>query len=681
MRRFVNIARIVILLILVAALTMVYISALYRLQLYKDSSDPENLSALNTSTSRITLDAARGDILDRNGVPLIASRATYGITLSRDQLLNAVDTNGELMRIIETAREYGVAYTDTFPITMEAPFSYTSMDEQQTYCFEQYLDFFGLRHDILASDLIVWLKDHYEISFTTSLNDARRIIGLRYELELRVIVNIDPYVFASDVDADFIAVMKERGFIGVNTTTDYIRECFTASAGHLLGYTAYMDSEQYEYYEKLGYPMNAQVGQAGAEKAFEEYLHGKDGILQVTTLEDGTVVSEKVIEPAQPGQNVYLSLDIELQKACEDYLSYLISDINSTRPDPNDWATGGALVVVQPKTGQVLASVSYPFYDPSTLSEDYDRLLAAPNQPLFNRAANGIYNPGSTFKMVTGFAGLKTGFIKEFSTYTDLGVYTAYEDYQPVCWIYSNTGGGHGELDLVGAIQNSCNVFFYWVGDNIGIDALSSAAKEFGLGVPTGIEVDEDAGTLSTPEYKATVDPNPWYPADTIIASIGQGYNMFTPIQLANYCATIANGGTHYALTLLSKTKSADYAEVTHAPDPRVLNSIAEKDYIRILQKGMEAVTVGEGSAQPMFEDAPVKVAAKTGTVQSDGTTLTNGVFICYAPADDPEIAVAVVVEKGKSGVNIMSAARRVVDYYFSEKEEEHIAAEYTLLP
>ena len=681
MRRFVNGTRIVIILILVAALTMVYISALYRLQLYDDGSDPENLASLNTSTSLIPLSASRGDLLDRNGVPLIASRETYGITLSRDQLLNAVDTNGELMRIIETAQEYGVEYTDTFPITMEAPFSYTPMDEEQTYRFEEYLDFFGLRHDILASDLIVWLKDHYDIDFTTNLNDARRIIGLRYELELRVIVNIDPYVFASDVEPEFIAVMKERGFIGVNTTTNYIRECFTSSAGHLLGYTAYMDSEEYEYYEKLGYPMNAQVGQAGAEKAFEEYLHGKDGVLQVTTLEDGTVVSEKVIEPAQPGENVYLSLDIGLQKACEDALSNLIAEINSTRPDPDDWATGGAMVVVQPKTAQVLASVSYPFYDPTTLLEDYDRLMAAPNQPLFNRATNGIYNPGSTFKMVTGFAGLKTGFIKEFTTYNDLGTYTAYEDYQPVCWIYSNTGGGHGELDLVGAIQNSCNVFFYWVGDNIGIDALSSAAREFGLGVPTGIEVDEDTGTLSTPEYKATIDPNPWYPADTIIASIGQGYNMFTPIQMANYCATIANGGNHYALTLLSKVKSADYSQVTLSPDPRVLNIIEERDYVRILQKGMEAVTVGEGSAQPVFEDAPVKVAAKTGTVQSDGSTVTNGVFICYAPAEDPEIAIAVVVEKGKSGITIMSAARQVVDYYFSEAEEQQVAAEYTLLP
>ncbi|MCF0120576.1 MAG: hypothetical protein HUJ65_02965 [Oscillospiraceae bacterium] len=680
MQRIVNTARMAALFAIVGVLIVVYIIALLSMQVVSKAADDE-LSSLDTSSSYVNIEAPRGDLLDRNGVPLITTREAYDCTLSRDQLLELEDTNGELLKIINAADELGVKYIDTFPITPEAPFSYVDMDDDQTYRFGEYLDFFGLRHDITASDLIVWLKDHYGLDYRTDLNTARRIIGLRYEMEIRVIVNIDPYVFASDVDIDFISVVKERGYIGVNFAKRFAREYQTSSAAQLLGYISYMDEVQYAYYKTLGYPMNAQIGQEGAEKAFEEYLHGQDGLKSVVTLSDGTVVQEKVIQEAQPGQNVYLSLDIALQKVSEEALTETIRSINAKRTSEDDMVTGGALVITQPKTGQVLTSVSLPDYDPATMIENYEALLETKNNPLFNRATQGTYNPGSTFKMTTGFAGLQRGLIDRDFCVFDGGTYTAYEDYQPECWIHANTGGGHGDLNIIGALQNSCNVFFWYVADHIGCYALADAAKEFGFGSPTGIEIPEADGLLATPEYKEEYENEEWYAADTLIAAIGQGYTVVTPLQLANYCATIANGGTLNQLTLLNRVKSFDYSTVTYIQPTTTLHQIAETDYIKILQEGMEAVTEGSGSAEPVFNDCEIKVGAKTGTVQSDGTKITDGAFLCYAPADDPEIAIAIVVEKGVSGTTIMSTARKIVDYYFSDSNGVDIALDYVLLP
>lgn len=680
MQRFVKTSRIIILSAIVCILCAVYVSALYRLQLYDDGSDPENISSLNTSTYYKTVTAARGDLLDRNGVPLITSRVSYNVTLSRDQILNADDPNAVLFELCETAKEFGIKYDDTFPLTDKAPFAYVTMTDEQKDNMASYFEFFDLEDDISATDLMIWMKDHYDIPYTTSLNDAREIIGLRFELELRVIAAISPYVFAKDADITFISALKERGIVGVDVESSYVREYKTSSAGHILGYTRLMDPDDYEYYKTLDYPMDAVIGYEGIEKAFEKYLHGVNGIVEVTTTEDGTVVSEKVVREAKSGGSVYTSLDLGLQMMAEDSLEYTVNSINKSRTDENK-VTGGAVVVEQVKTGQILASVSYPFYDPGTFSEKFTELSEAENSPLYNRAAFGEYNPGSTFKMVTGFAGLKTGFIGRYTTHFDGGVYEVYDDYQPRCWIYSVSGGGHGDLDIATALQNSCNVFFFWVADNIGIDAIGSACRDFGLGLPTGIEIDEHIGTIPSREYKESIGQGTWWPADDLVSAIGQGYNLYTPLQLANYCATIANGGTRYKLTLLNSVRSADYSAVVYENEPTVLYEIPEKEYIGYLQEGMELVAVGDGSAQPAFEDCAVKVGAKTGTVQSDLTDYTSGVFLCYAPAEDPEIAISIVVEKGTSGTTIMDIGRKIVDYYFARESEASVPDEYTLLP
>ena len=357
---------------------------------------------------------------------------------------------------------------------------------------------------------------------------------------------------------------------------------------------------------------------------------------------------------------------------------------HNTERTEEDRVTGGAVVVTQVKTGQVLAAASYPTFDLSTVQRFYNDLAENPSKPLLNRAFMGIYNPGSTFKMVTALAGLRSGTITEATQVTDTGVYTEYADrgFSPVCWIYPLTGGGHGKLNVVSAIKESCNYFFYWLGDKLGIDRIAETAADFGLGSKTGIELPESAGNLATPAYKQEKLGTSWYAADNIITAIGQGYNLFTPLQLANYVATIANGGTVYSTTILGTIRSTDYSSVVFEQRPDALREITGAEYLPLIQRGMQEVSKS-GTAKSVFGDYPIPVASKTGTVQREGASaeLNNGVFVCYAPADNPEIAIALVVEKGTSGATIMHIARDILDFYFREEPKATVAADNTLLP
>jgi len=683
MSKFVNSSRIYAILGVIAVLLIIYVARLYALQL-RGGADVDEVLA-NATTSRETVEAARGDLVDRNGTLLASTSVSYDVMLSRGTLLDLENRNDIILDIVYTAVENGVNYTDTFPVTMAAPFAYVSgMTGTQRSYLDAYFEFFDLDPDISASDLIVWMKDHYGIDYTTPLTDARLIIGVRYELELRVIVNIDSYVFAEDAGTEFVAILEEKDFPAVTISKSAKREYHTEYAAHLLGYLGMITSSQAEKYEALGYPMDAYVGQSGVEAAFEEYLHGVDGLQKVTRSESGSVISTEMLEEALPGNNVYLTIDIGVQRAAEEALADTIAAINATREDPGDHISGAAAAVVEVNTGETIALASYPTYDISSFLENYTTLINNPSNPVLNRATDNHYSPGSTFKMAVALAGMRAGQITRSTTVNDTGKYMEYASvgYAPVCWIYTNVGYGHGTLDIIGALRHSCNVFFYWVGDNIGIRAITKAAEDFGFGSSTGIEIGDIEGVVSSVEYKEEHFNEDWYAADTILASIGQGYNLFTPIQLANYAATIANGGTRYRVTLLNSVKSADYSEVVFKKTPEVAYRFtgADLDYISILQEGMKAVADSGGTAASAFANYEVDVAAKTGTVQSDKDVSNNGVFVCYAPADDPEIAVAVVVEKGGSGSAIMGVAKEILDSYFGGDVSVSVVTDGTLL-
>ena len=678
MQRFFYPARITFLFIAMIIVTAVYVASLYRLQLVEGDDYEE---ALNTTKTTSTLTAARGDILDRNGVLLVSSRSSYDVTLSHSGLKDSGDPNDVILRLVRLAVENGVSYSDTFPVTSGAPFTFLSeMNDEQRYRLDKYFAYFDLDEDISASDLIIWMKDHYGIDYTTNITEARLIIGVRYELEIRKIIYTSDYIFADDVDTDFISAIMEQDFPGVNVVTSSVREYQTTYAAHVLGYVAYMNDKEYETYSELGYTLNTLVGKDGVEKAFESYLHGTDGSETTLTNETGAIVGVETT-PAVAGDNVYLTIDIGMQAVAEESLVDIISSINASRGEDEEKAEGGAVVVVDVNTGEVLACASYPTYDPATFKADYNQLAADESEPLFNRATQGTYNPGSTFKMVTALAGLQKGVITRWTTVTDLGKYTAYESFQPMCWLYAANGQTHGTLDVVGALRESCNYFFYWLSDRIGINAISSAAESFGFGSKTGLEITEVAGTLATPEYKEMELNEGWWAADTLLTAIGQGHNMFTPVQMANYAATIANGGNLHSLTLLKTVKDSDYKSTIYQTEEKLISTIDDTSgYIEILQEGMKAVAQS-GTASSVFSNYPIPVAAKTGTVQSDTATKNNAVFVCYAPADDPEIAVSVIVQKGGTGSSIMAVAKDIFDYYFTAEGNRTEPVENTLLP
>lgn len=666
-------SRIAVIIIVLSLILVVYASAMYEVQVIAPA---ENSGDVGTTTYSVVA-ANRGNILDRNGVLLVSSEAKYDVKIDRSAVLAQDNTNDIIYDLIRVAMATDTEYIDTFPVTMSGPFSFrANMSESDRNRLDYYLDYFGLDPDISASDLIVWMREHYKIDYLTSINDARLIIGVRYELEIRVIMNISEYIFAQNVDLDFITYVKEQNFPGVTVSTKWERVYNTKCASHLLGYVGLMDAEEYEVYKELGYPMDAVIGKDGVEGAFEEYLHGVDGRMATVTDADGNIIDTYMDKEVQSGGNVFLTIDIEMQKVAEEALAKTVAKLNADRRKNQELANGGAVVVKDVNSGEILTCASYPTYDLSTLADNYTRLANDQTRPLFNRATQGTYNPGSTFKMVTALAGLTKGEITRYTSVNATGRYTRYQGYQPVCWIYPSS---HGTLDVVGAIAKSCNYYFYWLGDHIGIDVINQAAVNFGFGSRTGIEITESAGIVYSPDYKEETVGESWYAADTLISSIGQN-DMITPIQLANYVSSIANNGTLYKTTLLGKVMNEDYTKTLVADEMSVLKMVEDKGgYLAVLRDGMEAVASTGGTAASMLADYPVKLAAKTGTVQSDAKSVNNGVFVCYAPADDPQIAIAVVVENGGSGSAIVSIAVELLDYYFSSDYTARVLLENTL--
>ena len=676
--------RIVLILLTMAALLTIYVTALYRIQIFDARPEEDDQRPATIVRRRETVAAARGNIYDRNGVLLASNRPSYNIMLNRPTLLTFTndERNEIILELVYTAIAEGVRYNDTFPITQGAPFTYISnMTGEQRRRLDRFLERYSIDPNISESDLLAWMRTHYRIDYTIGITDARLIIGVRYELEMRTIItNLPPYVFATDVRTDFVSLIEERNLIAVHVEKVSIREYHTTYAAHILGYIRPMTPEQYERYSQFDppYPMNALVGQAGVEAALEDVLRGVSGSQTISVSATGIVVDLVTLSEPIPGNHVYLTIDIGFQAAVENALRVHIESVNMELEDESLMITGGAVVVTDVRTGEVLAAASNPTYDPTTLSRDYPMLSTDPTLPMLNRATQGRYQPGSTFKMVTALAALRNETVSRYSPIDCVGRFERYAHlsppFRPACWIHSQGGVGHGPLDIVQSIAQSCNYFYFQVSDWMlggGRDsawAIAEAAKDFGLGISTGIQVPENLGILSTPDYATEVlGREGWYSGDTIMVAFGQGDNLFTPLQLASYSSTIANGGTLYELSILRRIRNADMTELLFSHQPKVISEIREKQYIAYLQEGMREATrrASRGTAASVFNDYPIRVAAKTGTVQIEGSEINNAVFVCYAPANDPEIAISIVVERGVAGSAIMNIARGVFDYYF----------------
>lgn len=663
--------RVLIIKIIVAAMLCAIVWQMFSLQIIHGEGY-KKMSVQKVSTTT-TDKAPRGEILDRYGRPLITNRVGYSLKMQKTGAKSA-EFNRMINSLLTVLRECGYKYEDSLPITF-APYEYSFKDENNDGSSEDEKNaWFAKRKKITpemsAADVVEYYrKNVYNIGEEYTDEEARRIIGLRYDADVNGFSATVPYTVTEDLNIDAVTMIKERRdeFPGVYISTEYFRNYEQGDlAAHILGGIGKMNREEYDALKDKGYGLNDMVGKRGVEKLEEEYLKGTDGRKNV--MKDLSADAEVTLEdiPAVPGNYVTLTLDIDLQKAAEESLKKRINEIAASGADAN----AGAAVVLDIKNGDVLVCANYPTYNPASFNKDYQALASDEAKPIWNRAISGTYTPGSTLKPMIAVACLESGAVGIDEKIECKGIYDYYKDYKPKCWIWSSRHQTHGNQNITQAIENSCNCYFYEAGRRCGIEKMDEYAQKYGLGELTGIELPEEAkGAMSSPDYKAKLavsdEDKKWYAGDVIQTAIGQSYSFFTPIQLADYIATIANGGTRYQTHIIKSVRSSVDGSIVTETQPNALNTVdVNPKTLEAVKKGMLGV-VDEGSASAIFKDYPIAVGGKTGTAQVGKNKSDNALFVAFAPYDNPEIAVAVVIEKGEKGANAAYVARDIFDEYF----------------
>lgn len=666
-----------------------------------------------TVSRTVVVQAVRGQIYDRNGVPLVVNEYTYHLTMDYSVLPTDMESRNlailQALRMLETCGETEKFCTYEFPFEGHYPnLTYrAAASDPESGAFDTLLEVVeanGLRREavlrlkserylntseatelyrsdptsfITAERLTDYFVEEYELDAKGEDGrplygdaDIDRLIRVLWGMEAVGFSRANDYVMARGVTMETITCEKELGIPGIGFSTDVARVYrYPGVASHILGQTGPIYAEEWDYYRDLGYSMNAIVGKSGCEAAFESYLRGQDGIKVIVEDKDGNIVREYMKTEAIAGQDVYLTIDVELQIATEQALADNVAYIRTTygRED----CEKGALVAMDPRTGEVLAIASYPTYDLSTFNRDYDKLVANPAQPLLNRALSGLYAPGSTFKPGMVAAALIEGVVTSSTKLECAGTYTHYQSYQPDCWIY-NSGGAvrkHGFINAAEALRVSCNCYFYEVGRLLGINRMNLYCRMFGLGDSTGIELGEQTGSLAGPDHRADLHGLEWQATDTIAAAIGQSDNAFTPLQLGVYTSTLVMGGDRYAAHLLYKVRDFTTRRDVLVSKPERLSSfdLPEAHRLSIIE-GMEQMVETSGSVSAYMKNVPVRVAGKTGTAQTGAGSTENGLFICCAPSRDPEIVVVSVIERAGGGSYSAMSAGQVLEAYYKGK-------------
>ena len=711
--------------LLVLALTA-YLFVLYDVQVIHH--DDYAAQAIRSIVRPEKVEASRGIITDRNGKPLVSNRSTYDLTFDADLLRPGDDSNEAILRLVQLCQREGMAWSDNLPVSRTAPYRYTvdQLDGQQKKLFLAYLKSLkpcaealgqylirnpdavsapepepeegeepvpveelsprkraelllerltpaDLSAELLTdagitpAKLMTEMRSELDIPEDYTLGQARMVLGVQYELSVRKLDNYAAYVLAQDIDTPFISLLSDGNYAGAKVTLSSVREYETTYAAHILGYVGKIGIEDdYPSLKEKGYDYDDLIGKDGAELAFEDYLKGKDGRRMVATNDEGKVTGEYYYTEPEPGNIVELTIDLDFQSQVEGFLEETVTRLNAD----GDEKRGAGAAVVQVGTGEVLALASYPSYDLSTWREDFAQLNADPRTPMYNRAAMNGYPPGSTLKPFTAMAGLLSGKITLTEKIRDTGkwVYPKDENSYSFCWKHS----GHGLLNVTGAITNSCNYFFSELGYRMQMDGLREYLVQFGLGEKTGIEIPETAGLL--PENPQGQDQAPW-------AAYGQGSQLYSPLQLANYIATLVSGGKHCQAHLLKAAKAYDNSEVVAVGNTEPLNEIDISDEnLRAVKEGMKGLV--EGTLSPYFSRCVVSAGAKTGTSQVRADTKNHGVFVCFAPYDDPEIAVAIAIERADAGAALASTAVNILNAYFTPAEDTTaVTGENQLLP
>lgn len=672
--------------ILVYIVGIVLIVQLFNLQIVNGK---EYRETSNTRLSRETVvKAARGSIKDRTGNLLVTTKMGFNVDLYKTKIDTATlnKTILNTIRILESNKD---KYINNLPIKVN-PFKFENQDEETQKKWKKEND---INENATAEECFYSLKKEYKIE-QEDISEAYKIMVVRYEIARNGYSSIRPVTIAKDVSRASAVKLGEQSiyFPGISATTEPLVSYPSGSlASHILGYVGNITQAELDGREDT-YGINDVIGKVGIQYVFEEYLRGQNGIKQLDMSVDGNITDEYITKEAVAGSDIILTIDANLQATTEKALANNIKKIASGGFSKTSEAKAGAAVVMNVKTGEILAMASYPDYEPELFvngisQKKLDEYNKGDN--IFNRAISGVYAPGSTFKMITAIAGLETGAITPTEKINDVGVYK--KAHEPACWIWNSYGMTHGWLNVTDAIIHSCNYFFYEVGYRVTIDNIAKYAKYYGLGQKTNVELPmEEEGVVATRD-KAKERGDEWQIGETLSAAIGQSYNSYTPIQMAKYISMLANGGKPIDVSIVKSVIDVNGNQISKEEITKFVNAKLglekqekedlniKKENLEAILKGMKGVTSEEGgTAYSTFADFNIELGGKTGSAQTDVNGKVNGWFVGFAPYDEPEVAVVVLVENAGSGSYTAEVARDILQEYFGmnmEKVEENLTA------
>lgn len=672
--------------IVVIVISVIFIATLFNLQIVNGENYREQSEKRMLRTKNIT--APRGEIYDRNGVILATNKLSYDVELYKVRV-STKEQNDGILRLVEILNENSDKVYSTFPVNDDLNgFNFENTEEEQKWKKEMKLD-----STLTFDQVIDKYIEKYELQdYSDNRLNQIKMIEIKYEANLNGYSLFNSATIAKDISQKSVAKIGEEKYKIYGISIVSVPKRYYPNGNllsHTIGYVSKINSEEYEKRKNEGYSVNSVIGKAGIEQSFEKYLRGNDGVIKEETDTLGNVSSQTETTEAKSGDNVTLTIDYRLQKVAEESLLNTINGLQNGTLVGKKFsdANAGAVVVLDVDSGEVLASASYPTYDINSLIggislKDWNALQNNSLHPMLNRVVSGTYSPGSTFKMLVGMAGLMNGKITVDEKYYDPGIYPY--GYHPKCWLYTDRHMTHGWINIEGAIKGSCNCYFYEVGRRIGISEIVKYAKLFGLGQKTGIELSgEVAGTIAGADDKSEDGlKSPWYLGDTLSAAIGQSGSSYTPIQLANYIATIANGGKLNKVSLIKSVDnevagtSESLADINKYTSEYTGVNFEEKDlninseYIDAIKKGMLSVTSETGgTSYIVFKNSDIQVAGKTGTAQVPNGN-NNGIFVGFAPYDNPKIAVVAVIEHGGEGTYTANVVKPIMEEYFNIDKE-----------
>ena len=672
--------------IVVIVISVIFIATLFNLQIVNGENYREQSEKRMLRTKNIT--APRGEIYDRNGVILATNKLSYDVELYKVRV-STKEQNDGILRLVEILNENSDKVYSTFPVNDDLNgFNFENTEEEQKWKKEMKFD-----STLTFDQVIDKYIEKYELQdYSYNRLNQIKMIEIKYEANLNGYSLFNSATIAKDISQKSVAKIGEEKYKIYGISIVSVPKRYYPNGNllsHTIGYVSKISSTEYEKKKEQGYNVNSVIGKAGIEQSFEKYLRGKDGVIKEETDTLGNVSSQTETTEAKSGDNVTLTIDYRLQKVAEESLLNAINGLQNGTLVGKKFsdANAGAVVVLDVDSGEVLASASYPTYDINSLIggislKDWNALQNNSLHPMLNRVVSGTYSPGSTFKMLVGMAGLMNGKITVDEQYYDPGIYPY--GYHPKCWLYTDRHMTHGWINIEGAIKGSCNCYFYEVGRRIGISEIVKYAKLFGLGQKTGIELSgEVAGTIAGADDKSEDGlKSPWYLGDTLSAAIGQSGSSYTPIQLANYIATIANGGKLNKVSLIKSVDnevagtSESLADINKYTSEYTGVNFEEKDlninseYIDAIKKGMLSVTSETGgTSYIVFKNSDIQVAGKTGTAQVPNGN-NNGIFVGFAPYDNPKIAVVAVIEHGGEGTYTANVVKPIMEEYFNIDKE-----------